>query len=326
MGFTVGGTHFTRGLCLAPMAGYSDHAMRLLCHSFGAEYAVTEMVSAKALCYGDRRTAPLARIGRDEGAVAVQIFGSEPAVMAEAARRIEEGFAGGEPPLAIDINMGCPVHKIVSNGEGSALMRDEALAARIVEAVVGAVSLPVTVKIRAGWDGESKNAPSFARTMAEAGASLITVHGRTRGQMYSGAVDREVIARTVDAVDVPVLASGDVKDGESARLMLETGCAGLMIGRAAVGNPFVFAEIASALDGVSYVPPTLAARLDTAYRAVLLAAEEKGELAAVREARKQWSGCLHGYKGAAAFRRELHLVTTLSEMRALFDRTLEGEE
>ncbi len=326
MGFCLGKRTYPNGLCLAPMAGYSDSAMRVVCHKRGAEYAVTEMISAKAICYGDKKTIPLARIGENEGDVAVQIFGADAACMARAAAMLEAGYAGGVRPVAIDINMGCPVHKIVSNGEGSALMREPSLAAAIVRAVVSAVSIPVTVKFRAGWDEDSISAPEFAKRMEDAGASLLTVHGRTRTAMYSGQVNKQVICDTVQAVSIPVLASGDVVDGGSARDMFsETNCAGVMVGRAAVGNPFVFSEIAAILEGRAYTPPTLAFRLETAYEQVLLSVADKGEVIAVREARKQLSACLHGRRGAAKFRQQIHTVNTLSHIRTLFDSICDEE-
>ncbi len=322
-GFFLGDVHISHGLCLAPMAGYTDHAMRVVCHRAGAEYAVTEMISAKAVCYKDKKTAPLAHIGKDEGPVAWQIFGSDPDVMAEAVKRLEQGFAGGEAPVAVDINMGCPVHKIVANGEGSALMGDPHLAERIVSAVQGATSLPVTVKMRLGLTEDSRNASEVARACQAGGASMLTVHGRTRTQMYSGICDLQGIAQVVQSVSLPVIGSGDVCDGASAlRLLKETGCVGLMVGRAAVGNPFVFAEILATMKNESYIQPTQEEKMAIAWQQVVLAAEDKGEAVAVREFRKHFSAYLHGKRGAAALRRTVHTAETLAQVREMMDMLL----
>ena len=246
----IGNTELRHGLFLAPMAGFSDRAMRRVCHEMGAEYSVTEMISAKAVTFGDKKTFNLARIRSDEGSVALQIFGSEPDVMAEGARilleRAEE--MGGVKPVAIDINMGCPVNKIYSNGEGSALMKNPDLIYRIVGSVSNAVDIPVTVKIRAGVDSEHRNAVECAIAAESAGASLIAVHGRTKAQLYGGVADREIIKDVKNSVQIPVIANGDIVDADSALSMIsETGADGIMVGRAAVGNPFVFNEIACAL-------------------------------------------------------------------------------
>ncbi len=324
-GFSLGGAKVVHGLCLAPMAGYTDHAMRVVCHAAGAEYAVTEMISAKAVCYGDQKTAPLARIGEGEGPCAWQIFGHEPEIMAEAVKRLEDGFAGGAAPVSVDINMGCPVHKIVSNGEGSALMQKPALVERIVSAVSRATALPVTVKMRLGLTEETKNAVEVAHACEAGGASLLTVHGRTRVQMYSGVCDLGGIAEVVAATSLPVIGSGDVTDGASALKMLaETGCVGLMVGRAAVGNPFVFREIAAALEGRACPLASLEEKLQAAWRQVTLAAEDKGEYVAVREFRKHFSAYLHGKRGAAALRRTVHTAETLSAVRDMMSVLLQN--
>ncbi len=326
MGFSIGEAVCPLGLSLGPMAGYSDHAMRTVCHREGAEYAVSEMVSAKAICYGDKKTAPLARIFEGEGPVAIQIFGSEPVFMAEAARRIEEGFAGGLQPVAIDINMGCPVHKIVSNREGSALMRQPSLVCKIVEAVRMAVSLPVSVKIRAGWDEHERNAVEVAHACEAGGASLLTVHGRTRAQMYAGEADYAVIADVAGAVSIPVIGNGDVRGIDACRRLLDDcGCAGVMVARGAVGNPFIFGELRAALLGEVYEPPTLARRLSVAREQVLLASEEKGEAVAVRESRKQLAAYLHGRRGAASLRALINSAESMAEIDSLLERALEQE-
>ena len=264
------------GLCLAPLAGVSDRPFRRMARRFGAEYTVSEMVSAKALCYEQKckrpvtearmRTAPLAAVLREEAPMAVQLFGAEPAFMAEAARLLESGdylgACGEIPPSAIDINMGCPMAKIVGNGEGSALMRDPVLAASIVRAIADAVRLPVTVKIRSGWDEKSINAVEFAKRMEDAGAAMICVHGRTRAQMYAPSADWNIIRQVKSAVKIPVVGNGDIfcKD-DALRMMEETDCDGIMIARGAQGNPWIFEEILHAMEGISYTPPTAEERL-----------------------------------------------------------------
>lgn len=303
------------GLCLGPMAGFTDHAMRAGCHERGAEYTVTEMVSAKAVCYGDKKTPLLARVYPEDGVCAVQLFGSEEYFLAEAARRLADGCAGGVMPAAFDINMGCPVPKVAGNGEGSALMKDPALVERLVAAVAKATPLPVTVKIRSGWDAAHINAPEVARAAEAGGAAAIFVHARTRTAMYSGRADYAVIAAVKEAVSVPVVGNGDVVDGESAlRLLRETGCDGIMVGRAAVGNPFVFEEILAALEGRPYTRPVGEAYYQAALAQLHMRAAEKGEAAAVRESRKQMAMFVHGFPAAAACRARIHEAATVADM------------
>lgn len=301
---------------LAPMAGYTDRAMRLVCHKYGCEMAVSEMVSAKAVCFGDKKTVRLARILPDEGPVSVQIFGSEPEIMAEAAARLSKPTEGVRP-VAIDINMGCPVHKIFSNGEGSALMRDPDLIYRITRAVSSAIDLPTTVKIRAGINNQSINAPECAKAAEEGGASLLTIHGRTREQMYGGLADREIIKNVKSALHIPVIANGDIVDAASALSMIrDTGSDGIAIGRGAVGNPFIFSEIISALDGAEYVEPSLEERVEVALLQLRTSIEEKGERAAIPEARKQIALYLRSFRGAARIRAEINRALTYSEVEA----------
>ena len=322
-----GALGMTLGLGLSPMAGYTDRAMRVVCHAHGAEYSVTEMVSAKALAFGDKKTFKLARILPDEGPCAVQIFGSEPDVMARAAEVLSKPVCGGAAPRAIDINMGCPVHKIFSNGEGSALMKSPELIERIVRAVTSEISVPCTVKIRCGTDAEHINAVECALAAESGGASLVTVHGRTRVQMYSGEVDRSVIADVKCALRIPVLANGDITDAKTALSMLkETGADGLMIGRGAVGNPFLFDEIKLALLGEDFTPPPISERVDTALLQLRLAIEEKGEEAAVKEARKQIALYLHSFRGAAAIRAKINTASTYSEVASAFETCISGDE
>ena len=310
----IGNIELKHGIMLAPMAGYTDRAMRRVCRDLGAEYTVTEMVSAKAVVYGDKKTHSLARILADEGPVAIQIFGSEPENMAEAAHTLASPKEG-VPPVSIDINMGCPVRKIFSNGEGSALMRDPSLIERIVRAVARAVSIPVTVKLRAGVDSEHINAVECALAAESAGAKMICIHGRTTAQMYGGSADRKIIKNVKDSLRIPLFANGDILSARDALDMLsETGADGIAVGRGAVGNPFIFSEITAALEGRDYPEPTLCERIDTAILQLKLAVEEKGERQAIPEARKQIALYLRSFRGAAKLRTVINLATTFSEV------------
>ena len=312
----IGSVLFPHGLFLGPMAGYTDFAMRTVCREMGAEGLVTEMVSAKAVIFGDRKTIPLARVSAEECPCAVQLFGHEPEVLAEAARIVAAGVGGGVAPTMIDLNMGCPVHKIVSGGDGSALMRDPALAERIVRAVRDAVKIPVTVKIRLGWDDAHRNAPEVARAAESGGADAVFVHGRTRTQFYAGTADYRGIGEVVRAVSLPVIGNGDVRDAEGgARLLRESGCAGIMVGRGAVGNPFLFRTLAALLSGQPLPPPpTAAEKYAAAKRQLTLAAKEKGESVAVLEARKHLGEYLRGIRGGSAARAEIFRAESAGEM------------
>ena len=320
----IGNTDIKHGLMLAPMAGFTDRAMRLVSHKYGAEYSVTEMVSAKATVYGDKKTHLLARILPDEGPCAVQIFGSEPEIMARAAEILEKGEDGGTSPVAIDINMGCPVPKVFTNGEGSALMRDPELIYRIVRAVSQSTSLPTTVKMRAGIDGASRNAVECALAAEEGGAALVAVHGRTRVEMYSGKADMEIIKNVKKSLHIPVIANGDIASAEDAvRVLSETGADGIMIGRGAIGNPFLFSEIRACLSGENYTPPSLPERIDTALFQLSAAIEEKGEGVAVREARKQIALYLRSFRGAAQIRADINRAETYEEVKAALQKALD---
>ncbi len=312
----IGSVLFPHGLFLGPMAGYTDYAMRTVCREMGAEGLVTEMVSAKAVVFGDRKTIPLARVSAEECPCAVQLFGHEPEVLAEAARIVAAGVGGGVAPTMIDLNMGCPVHKIVSGGDGSALMRDPALAERIVRAVRDAVKIPVTVKIRLGWDDAHRNAPEVARAAESGGADAVFVHGRTRTQFYAGTADYRGIGEVVRAVSLPVIGNGDVRDAEGgARLLRESGCAGIMVGRGAVGNPFLFRTLAALLSGQPLPPPpTAAEKYAVAKRQLTLAAKEKGESVAVLEARKHLGEYLRGIRGGSTARAEIFRAESTGEM------------
>lgn len=333
-----GGVTLPHGLMLAPMAGVSDTSFRILCRRAGAEYTVSEMISAKALCFEQSckkssmlRTAKLAAITPEEAPMALQIFGSEPDYMREAAKLLaSRTYLGAEdtlPPVAIDINMGCPVHKVAGNGEGSALMKDPERAAAIVRAVKDAVTLPVTVKIRAGWDANSINAPEFAKRMEAAGADLITVHGRTRQQMYAPHSDNGIIAAVKQAVRIPVVGNGDLFcAADVKRMREETGCDGVMIARGAMGNPFLFTEILQAESGLPYTPPTDAERIETALTHAADMIARKGERVGLSEARKHMLWYCKGLRGASHARDALSRAESLAQIRHIFDSLLEGNQ
>lgn len=300
---------------LAPMAGVTDRPFRKLCRQFGAAYCVTEMVSAKALQFKDKKTPLLMRLDQDEHPAAIQLFGSEPDVMAMAAEK-----AMAFSPDAIDINMGCPAPKIANNGSGSALMKDPDLCGRIVEAVSRAVDVSVTVKIRKGWDESSVNCVEVAKICEEAGAAAICVHGRTRTQMYQPPADWDCIRQVKESVKVPVIGNGDVTDAQSAALMLEkTGCDLVMVGRGALGNPWVFQQINVYLtDSCRILPgPGFHERMLVMLRHMRALCDDKGEDVGMREARKHVGWYMHGLRGAAEFRRRAGELCTFGDLERL---------
>ena len=312
----IGNLNFRNGLFLAPLAGVTDHPFRRLCVRCGAEYVTTEMISAKAIRYGDLKTWRLGRIYDDERPAAVQLFGSEPEIMAYAASECERRLS----PASVDINMGCPMSKIYNNGDGSALMKSPALCGELVAAVKSAVSVPVTVKIRAGIDAEHINAVDVALECEKNGADCVYVHGRTREQLYSGSSDPTVIAAVKAALKIPVVANGDVTDAASATALLEkTGADGVMVARGAMGNPWIFSEIAAALEHRPYTPPTADERLSLIKEHIAVHIAEKGERA-LPELRKHLSGYIHGLPGSAAARAEINKATTGQELYSLLAR------
>ncbi len=300
-------------LALAPMAGVTDLAFRTICRELGAGYTVTEMVSAKALCYQDKKSLPLLRLGEGEHPAAIQLFGSDPACMEQAAGLAAE-YAGAD---IVDINMGCPVPKVAQHGDGSGLMRTPELAVRVAEAVIrGAGGRPVTVKCRLGWDKGSINCVAFAQAMEAAGVSAIAVHGRTKTQMYSGRANWDYIRAVKEAIRIPVIANGDVFSPQDAlRSLAYTGADMVMIGRGCFGNPWLFQQCAAALAGEEIPPlPPLAERVETAVRQFRLAAEQKGEHIACLEARKHYAWYLKGVPYAGYYKEQISHISTLEDI------------
>ena len=302
----IGNIEFRHGLFLAPMAGITDHAFRAVCVECGAEGVTSELISAKGVSYGDKKSGVLAKVYENERPAAIQIFGSEPEIMAKAAKILQQ-----YSPEYFDINMGCPVPKLVKNGEGSALMRSPELCERIVYGVCEAVDVPVTVKMRKSCDDDDEDcAVRVAKACQRGGASAVFVHGRTRSQMYSGRADREIIAKVKSAVSVPVIANGDVASYEDyVAMMTETGCDGVMIGRGAYGSPWVFSEITAKLQGKEYTPPTTEEKKAILLRQFDTVVKEKG-INGIREFRHHLLQYCKGFSGSAKLRKEISLLTS----------------
>lgn len=295
------------------MAGITDLAFRTISKECGADLVVSEMVSSRGLHYKDKKTDLLLRTNEIEAPLIVQLFGNEPDVMAESARALEDRGV-----KFLDINMGCPAPKIVKNGDGSALMQNEDLAEKIASEVVRAVSIPVSVKFRAGWDSEHVNAVSFAKRMEQAGVSAVCVHGRTKEQFYSGKADLSVIKAVKDAVKIPVIGNGDVVDGESAKKMLsETNCDSIMIGRGAQGNPFVFQMVKRALNGETLYLPTAEEKKQIVLRHIAYMEETKPEHVGVAEMRKHFAWYLKGLKHASKLKVRAFSAKSYEELKEL---------
>ncbi len=310
----IGNVKIEKTAALAPMASVADRAYRALCKENGAAYMVSEMISAKGLCYSDRKTEELCAVMDYERPYALQLFGDDPAFVSEAARRLLR-----YKPDIIDINMGCPVPKVAGNGSGCALMKDPKRAAEIVSQTAKAVPVPVTVKIRKGWDEQSANAAEFAKAMEQAGAAAITVHGRTKNQMYSGKADWEIIRKVKSAVNITVIGNGDINSPQSAEEMYrETGCDLVMIGRGSYGRPWLFGQIRQYMETGEILPePSLEERLDMMCRQVELAVKYKGERIGMSEARRQCAYYLKGMPNAAEFRRQCGSLSCLADLKIL---------
>lgn len=313
MKLTIGNVVLDNNVILAPMAGVTDLPFRLLCHEQGAGLVCMEMVSAKAIYYNNKNTEELMTVHSDEGPVSLQLFGSDPKIVADMAARIED-----RPFSILDFNMGCPVPKVVNNGEGSALMRDPALAEKLLGALVRAVKKPVTVKIRKGFDEEHCNAVQIAKIAENCGVSAVAVHGRTRAQYYGGEADWDCIRRVKEAVKIPVIGNGDVDSPQAAKRLLEqTGCDGVMIGRAARGNPWIFREVTAFLENGTLIPrPDSREKREIILRHARLQMQTKGEYTAVREMRKHLAWYTVGMPHSARFRQTINSMETMEELLA----------
>ena len=307
--FKIGNVLVTSDIVLGPMAGVTDLPFRVICRELGCELAYSEMVSSKAMHYSDKKTAKLLEKGYNENKYAVQIFGSEPDIMAECAKKVEDLHIAD----IIDINMGCPAPKVANNGDGSALMKNPDLAYEIIKTVVQTIKLPVTVKFRKGWDNSSINAVSFAQMAERAGVSALTVHGRTRAQYYSGEADWDIIKDVKKAVSVPVIGNGDVfTKTDVLRMKEHTNCDGVMIARGALGNPFIFSN--DNIDSEIII--------DIALRHLKLIVEHKGEYVGIREARKHMSWYIKGMYNAAKFKNAICAANTYEEMKNIMNNIL----
>lgn len=310
----IGNVTLENSYILGPMAGVTDLPFRLLCKEQGAGLLCTEMVSAKAILYNNKNTESLLEIHPDEFPVSLQLFGSDPKIVSEMAKRIEE-----RPFSILDINMGCPVPKVVRNGEGSALMKDPKLVYELVSAVVKAIEKPVTVKIRKGFDDDHVNAVEIAKIIEEAGAAAVAVHGRTREQYYSGKADWDIIRQVKEAVNIPIIGNGDVTSGEKAIQMREyTGCDGVMIARGAQGNPWIFSELIAYEETGSLPPrPSIDEIRETMLRHARLQLEYKGDFCGIREMRKHVAWYTKGLHGAARLRDKVNEVESYEELEKI---------
>lgn len=315
----IGNVEISNNIFLAPMAGVTDMPFRRLCKEFGAGMIYTEMASSKAVHYGSEKTKGIYEVFEDERPIGIQIFGSDPDVMAETASELSE-YAD-----IIDINMGCPANKIVKNGEGSALMKNLKLAEEIITKVVRASRVPVTVKMRKGWDDTHVNAVELAQIAESSGAKLITVHGRTREDMYSGEADLDIIKKVKDSVRIPVIGNGDITSGEKAKRMFEvTGCDGIMIGRGTQGNPWIFKSILEYLEkGVILPEPEINDKINMALKHLKLSKEYKGEYVAVREMRKHIAWYLKGVPGNSQLKETINREDNIEEVEKLLVKSLE---
>lgn len=310
----IGNVEIKGKAVLAPMAGVADRAFRELCVGYGASYVISEMISSKGVSMGDRKSKTLAYLSEAERPAAIQIFGSDPFIMAKSVEQVME-----YKPEIIDINMGCPAPKIAGNGGGASLSKNPALAEKIIEAVVKASPVPVTVKIRMGWDFDNINAVEMAKRAEQAGASAVTIHGRTRNQMYAPPVNRDIIAQVKKEISIPVIGNGDIIDEQSAAIMLEeTNCDLIMIGRGALGRPWVFSQINAYLEHGRVIPePPVAERMRVMLKHIETLCEYKGDYVGMREARKHTGWYTKGLRGAANYRRELGTLENMDQLREI---------
>ncbi len=314
----IGNVKLANRWILAPMAGVCDLPFRVLCAEQGAGLTCMEMVSAKAIYYNNKNTDLLMEIDGREKPVSLQLFGSDPRIMSEMAKRIED-----RPFDILDINMGCPVPKVVNNGEGSALMKNPVLAGKIIEAVASSIKKPVTVKIRKGFDENSINAVEIAHIAEESGAAAVAVHGRTREQYYSGRADWDIIKKVKESVDIPVIGNGDVCDAQSAKALFEiTGCDYAMIGRAAEGNPWIFKELCLADEGIKYEGPTIEERKEMILRHGKMLIECKGEYIGIREMRKHAAWYTAGLPNSSKFRGKMNEMESYEALKSFVLETL----